>query len=217
MIRTPVSTWEFLEDAYRSRGHRYIAGVDEAGRGPLAGPVVAAAVVVSEGSLIPGVRDSKQLTARQRDELYRVITSEAVSWAVGIVGPREIEQWNILQATLQAMRMAISSLVPPPDFLLVDGPSAVPTEIAQECVIHGDERCYSIAAASIVAKVTRDRLMLGYHQQYPQYNFAEHKGYATPGHIDAIRKFGYCEIHRTTFRGVVDRWDLFKVVEEECE
>lgn len=166
--------------------------------------MVAAAVVLREGSLIPGVRDSKQLTARQRNELYRVMTTEAVRWAVGIAGPREIEEWNILQATLQAMRRAVSSLVPLPDFLLVDGPSAVPTEIPQECIVHGDARCYSIAAASIVAKVTRDRLMVGYHEQYPQYNFADHKGYATPGHIQAIRKFGYCEIHRTTFKGVVD-------------
>jgi ribonuclease HII len=179
-----------------------MAGVDEAGRGPLAGPVVAAAVIINAGDEIPGVRDSKLLTPRQREHLYHRITARALTWGVGIVGPREIEKHNILQATIRAMQEAVLSLDPSPEFLLIDGITPLPLDIPQRTVKKGDARCHSIAAASIVAKVTRDRLMLEYHRVYPLYNFACHKGYPTREHREAIRRYGCCEIHRRTFKGV---------------
>jgi ribonuclease HII len=182
--------------------YRSIAGVDEAGRGPLAGPVVAAAVIIHPEGTIPGVQDSKKLTPVQREELYQVITSRAVSWGVGIVGPRQIERDNILQATLRAMKEAVLLLNPLPDFLLIDGISPIPITIPQRCIKRGDSLCFTISAASILAKVTRDRLMMKYHGIYPQYNFANHKGYATKEHREAIRRYGCCEIHRRTFNGV---------------
>jgi ribonuclease HII len=184
------------------QGYQRLAGVDEAGRGPLAGPVVAGAVIIRAGDEIPGVRDSKLLTAKQRERLYQIITSRAVSWGVGIVGPREIEKYNILQATLQAMKAAVMTLDPPPDFLLIDGINRIPLDIPQRAIKKGDGRCACIAAASIVAKVTRDRLMQEYHERYPLYNFARHKGYPTPQHRAAIRRHGCCDIHRRTFKGV---------------
>jgi ribonuclease HII len=182
--------------------YRFIAGVDEAGRGPLAGPVVAAAVIIHPEEKIPGVQDSKRLTTGQREKLYQVITSRAVSWGVGIVGPREIERDNILQATLRAMKEAVLHLNPLPDFLLIDGISPIPIHIPQRCIKRGDSICLTISAASILAKVTRDRLMMEYHRIYPQYNFAYHKGYATKEHREAIRRYGCCELHRRTFNGV---------------
>ncbi len=181
---------------------RCTAGVDEAGRGPLAGPVVAAAVVIPPHLRIKGLRDSKLLTAKQREQLYEVITSEAISYGVGIVGPREIEKYNILQATLMAMQEAVLNLKLEPDLLLVDGAHTIPLPIPQRTIIKGDSRCLAIAAASIVAKVTRDRLMVEYHHHYPQYNFARHKGYPTKEHKEAIRRYGCCEIHRRTYKGV---------------
>jgi ribonuclease HII len=190
------------EEQFSAQGYRWMAGVDEAGRGPLAGPVVAAAVIINTGDEIPGVRDSKLLTPRQREHLYHIITAHALSWGVGIVGPREIEKHNILQATMRAMQEAIHSLDPSPDFLLIDGINPLPLDIPQRTVKKGDARCHSIAAASIVAKVTRDRMMLEYHRVYPLYNFAAHKGYPTREHREAIRRYGCCEIHRRTFKGV---------------
>ena len=190
------------EEQFRAQGYRWMAGVDEAGRGPLAGPVVAAAVIINAGDEIPGVRDSKLLTPRQREHVYPIITARALAWGVGIVGPRDIEKHNILQATIRAMKEAVLSLDPSPDFLLIDGINPLPLDIPQQAVKQGDARCHSIAAASIVAKITRDRLMLEYHRVYPLYNFAGHKGYPTREHREAIRRYGCCEIHRRTFKGV---------------
>lgn len=191
-----------VEGLISAQGYRLMAGVDEAGRGPLAGPVVAGAVIARPGDTIPGVRDSKLLTPRQRERLYQIITSRALSWGVGIVGPREIEKYNILQATLRAMKAAVISLDPAPDFLLIDGINPIPIDLPQRAIKRGDASCFSIAAASIVAKVTRDRLMMEYHRFYPVYNFARHKGYPTRAHREAIATYGCCEIHRRTFRGV---------------
>ena len=151
---------------------------------------------------IQGVRDSKKLTARQRITLYGSITRHALSWGVGIVGPREIETCNILQASLKAMKEAVLRLVPTPDFLLIDGIIGLPIDIPQKAIKSGDALCYCIAAASILAKVTRDRLMVECHWRYPHYNFANHKGYPTREHREAIQKYGCCEIHRRTFKGV---------------
>jgi len=191
-----------VEELISAQGYRWMAGVDEAGRGPLAGPVVAGAVITRPGDTIPGVRDSKLLTPRERERLYQIITSRALSWGVGIVGPREIEKFNILQATLRAMKAAVLNLDPAPDFLLIDGINHIPIDLPQRAIKRGDACCFSIAAASIVAKVTRDRLMMEYHRVYPLYNFDRHKGYPTRAHREAIRQYGCCEIHRRTFRGV---------------
>jgi ribonuclease HII len=191
-----------VEKQISAQGYRLMAGVDEAGRGPLAGPVVAGAVITRPGDTIPGVRDSKLLTPRERERLYQIITSRALSWGVGIVGPREIEKYNILQATLRAMKAAVLSLDPAPDFLLIDGINPIPIDLPQRTIKRGDASCFTIAAASIVAKVTRDRLMMDYHRVYPLYNFDRHKGYPTRAHREAIRQYGCCEIHRRTFKGV---------------
>nr|WP_236021849.1 ribonuclease HII [Geomesophilobacter sediminis] len=184
------------------RGYQRIAGVDEAGRGPLAGPVVAAAVILPPGLMLPGVNDSKQLTAEQREVLFDVIHAEAVSVGVGIGDHDLIDSINILQATLSAMREAVSKLAPAPDFLLIDGISSVPLNIPQRTVKQGDALSLSIAAASIIAKVTRDRMMVQYDLQYPGYGFASHKGYGAAAHLAAIAELGPCPIHRKTFSGV---------------
>jgi ribonuclease HII len=199
---TTLDRISVVEELISAQGYRLMAGVDEAGRGPLAGPVVAGAVITRPGETIPGVRDSKLLTPRQREQLYQIITSRALSWGVGIVGPREIEKYNILQATLRAMKAAVLSLDPAPDFLLIDGINLIPIDLPQRAIKRGDASCFSIAAASIVAKVTRDRLMIEYHRAYPLYDFDRHKGYPTRVHREAIRQYGCCEIHRRTFRGV---------------
>ncbi|GFO70161.1 ribonuclease HII [Geomonas limicola] len=190
------------ESQAQRRGYRCVAGIDEAGRGPLAGPVVAAAVILPEGLILPGVNDSKQLTHLQREELYDTIRREAVSVGVGIGDHELVDRINILQATLSAMRDAILQLSPTPDFLLIDGISAVAMNIAQKTVKKGDSLSISIAAASIIAKVTRDRMMVQYDAQYPGYGFAEHKGYAAASHMAAIASLGPSPIHRKTFRGV---------------
>lgn len=190
------------ESQAKRRGYRCVAGIDEAGRGPLAGPVVAAAVILPEGLILPGVNDSKQLTHLQREALFDTIRREAVSVGVGIGDHDLVDRINILQATLSAMRDAILQLSPKPDFLLIDGISAVPMNIAQKTVKKGDSLSISIAAASIIAKVTRDRMMVEYDTQYPGYGFAEHKGYAAASHMAAIANLGPSPIHRKTFRGV---------------
>lgn len=182
-----------------ARGLRYVAGVDEAGRGPLAGPVVAAAVVFKPSTHIEGVQDSKALSPAIREELYERITAEAVSYAVGIVDHCVIDAINILQATYRAMHEALRNLACTPDYVLVDGNRFTDTGIPFTTLVDGDARCFSIAAASIVAKVTRDRLMVEYDRLYPGYGFARHKGYATPEHRQAIRERGLCEIHRRSF------------------
>lgn len=176
-----------------------IAGIDEAGRGPLAGPVVAAAVVLPAGYFNGEIKDSKKLTARQRERLYERIHQESLAVGIGVVEAPIIDRINILQATLFAMREAVSSINPPPDFLLVDGRDRIPLEIPQETIIGGDSRSISIAAASIIAKVSRDRIMEIYHRQFPQYNFRQNKGYPTKEHREAIRRYGWCKIHRRSF------------------
>jgi len=176
--------------------------VDEAGRGPLAGPVVAAAVILPDGLMLPGVDDSKKLTASLRDELFDLISAEALAIGVGFGDHLLVDRINILQATLSAMRDAILCLSPAPDFLLIDGISAIPMNIAQRTIKKGDSLSLSIAAASIIAKVTRDRLMVQYDELYPGYGFAAHKGYGAATHLAAIARLGPSPIHRKSFRGV---------------
>jgi len=180
-------------------GIEWIAGIDEAGRGPLAGPVVAAAVVVDPGHAVPGVDDSKKLRAAERERLYASILECSPAVAVGITQHDEIDEINILQATFRAMHQAVRGLAVRPDHLLVDGNRFVDCGIPFTTVIDGDALCYSIAAASIVAKVTRDRLMVEYDRAFPGYGFARHKGYGTVEHRRAIARLGYCRIHRRTF------------------
>jgi len=189
-----------IERGFWSRGLRYVAGVDEAGRGPLAGPVVAAAVVFPDYIEIRGIDDSKKLSERKREELFEVIGRTAVSIGVGIVDHVVIDEVNILNATFRAMHSALSQLRCSPEHILVDGPLFAGANIPYTALVNGDSVSVSIAAASIVAKVTRDRLMRQYDMDFPQYGFARHKGYGTREHIEAIRKFGLCEIHRKSFR-----------------
>ncbi|RPH52939.1 MAG: ribonuclease HII [Desulfobacteraceae bacterium] len=184
------------------KGYAKIAGIDEAGRGPIAGPVVSAAVIIPLSSYIEGVTDSKQLTPKKRDLLYKKIYEHAVSVGIGIVDPAEIERINILKASLLSMSMAVQNLLPQPDFLLIDGIFQIPYALPQRAVPHGDSLSLSVAAASIIAKVTRDRLMEKYHYEYPEYGFDKHKGYPTKKHKEAVRRFGCCPIHRKNFKGV---------------
>ena len=189
-----------LENALRRIGFCLVAGVDEVGRGCLAGPVVAAAVVLHPDRHVPGVADSKAVPAPERERLYEIITRDAVAWAVGEADPLEIDRLNIHQASLVAMRRAILALSPLPDVVLVDAFRVPELPMAQRGVPHGDRRCSAIAAASIVAKVTRDRQMRVLHGRDPRYGFDRHKGYATPEHLDAVTRFGYSDAHRRSFR-----------------
>lgn len=193
---------EPFEEETRARGFQIIAGVDEAGRGPLAGPVVAAAVILPRIQKLEGVTDSKLLTPTQREAAYGLIREKAVAVGVGIVEAEEIDRLNILQASRKAMQLAVCHLFLFPDFLLVDGIHAINLNLPQQAIPQGDRRCLSVAAASIIAKVCRDRLMLIYHEEFPEYNFAQHKGYATPEHLQALRQYGYCPIHRRSFKRV---------------
>jgi ribonuclease HII len=183
-----------------NRGVEWIAGIDEAGRGPLAGPVVAAAVVFPRDTLIEGVRDSKKVPEKEREKLYEMILSRAATVSAGVVDEKTIDRINILQATYQAMRTAVFGLRFQPDHLLVDGRSLPAVNIPQTAIVHGDGKSFLIAAASIIAKVTRDRIMKEYDLRYPQYGFSRHKGYGTKAHVSAIREFGYCDLHRRSFR-----------------
>ena len=187
------------ERLLHQRNYKLIAGVDEAGRGPLAGPVVAAAVILPPDYRNRGIRDSKQLTALQRESLFIDIKNSALSYAVGVVSPKEIDKIGILNSTKLAMRQAIQKLDPRPDFILVDAVAINIDGIPQMAIIHGDAKVFSIAAASIIAKVSRDRLMIKYHREYPQYGFDQHMGYGTEIHLQAIRKHGPSPIHRMTF------------------
>ena len=194
------------ERSLRKQGLLQVAGVDEAGRGPLAGPVVAGCVVFSSSCDTQSYKDSKKTTLRQRESLFEKLHNSEAALGVGIATPAEIDQINILQASLLAMHRAVQNCVETsgisPDFLLVDGTFTVPMELPQQALTKGESKSASIAAASIIAKVTRDRLMAEYHLQYPQYNFQQHKGYPTKAHRNAIAEFGPCSIHRKTFKGV---------------
>ncbi|UCD80346.1 MAG: ribonuclease HII [Desulfobacterales bacterium] len=201
MPNSQMDLWHYEKEATRN-GCRGIAGIDEAGRGPLAGPVVSAAVILPMTFDVPDVTDSKKLTARKRDRLYETIYAQAVAVGIGIVDPLEIDRINILQASLLAMAMAVKNLNPRPDFLLIDGTFRIAADLPQMAIPKGDALSISIAAASIIAKVTRDRLMQTYHQYYPQFDFPRHKGYPTKAHKEAIQKYGCCPIHRKSFRGV---------------
>ncbi len=181
------------------RGIQYVAGIDEAGRGPLAGPVVAAAVIFPHDVFISGVNDSKKLSPKQREALYPMIQDKAIVFSTGLVNEKEIDRINILQASYRAMRMAIGSLNTRPDHLLIDGRPLPEKFYPQTAIEGGDRKSFSIAAASIIAKVTRDRLMIEYDKKYPQYGFARHKGYGTKAHLEAIHQHGLCDIHRKTF------------------
>jgi len=195
-----VRAFRTLENALRRQGFVYVAGVDEVGRGCLAGPVVAGAVILDAERYIPRVCDSKTVTALERERLYEQITRRAVAWSVISVEPDEIDRLNIHQASLRAMQRAVLGLVPLPDMVLVDAFRIPDIPMAQRGVIHGDSRCTAIAAASIVAKVTRDRMMLDLHGRDPRYGFDRHKGYATRDHLDAVSRFGYSDVHRRSFR-----------------
>jgi ribonuclease HII len=197
---TRVPAMRTLENALRRVGFVHVAGVDEVGRGCLAGPVVAAAVVLHPDRHIPGVCDSKAVPAPERERLYDRILKSAVAWAVAAADPAEIDRINIHQASLRAMQRAVLALAPLPDIVLVDAFRVPDLPMAQRGVLHGDRRCSAIAAASIVAKVTRDRQMLDLHARDPRYGFDRHKGYATADHLDAVARFGYSEVHRRSFR-----------------
>lgn len=179
------------------------AGLDEAGRGPLAGPVVAAAVILPVDFINNGINDSKKLTPRKRELICEEIKRSALAVGIGVVEPMDIDRLNILKASLLAMEKAVYKLTRKPDYLLIDGNQRTSLLIPQETLVKGDSRCCSIAAASIVAKVTRDSIMDEYHEMYPEYNFIKHKGYPTREHLEIIKKIGPCPIHRKTFRGVL--------------
>lgn len=192
----------FFERQVKDRGYRLIAGVDEAGRGPLAGPVVAAAVILPEQYDLPGLTDSKKLTEKARERLFPLIRAQAVAVGVGWASAEEIDRLNILQATLNSMVRAVHRLRCDVDYLLVDGISTVPLSIPQTPLKQGDSRSLSISAASVIAKVVRDRLMRTYDRRYPQYGFAKHKGYGSAAHCEAIARFGPSPLHRKSFRCV---------------
>lgn len=180
------------------------AGVDEAGRGPIAGPVVAAAVILKNSPYINGINDSKKLSVKKRRNLYSIICNDCVAFSIGIVEPEEIDRINILRAAIKAMEIAVESLEVKPDFLYIDGNKTISSSIAQETIIKGDSICPSVAAASIIAKVKRDAIMESLHEHYPQYNFRKHKGYPTPEHLEAVRRYGPSPVHRISFKGVTE-------------
>ena len=204
-----VRAFRTIENAIRRVGFNAVAGCDEVGRGCLAGPVVAAAVVLDPDRYVARISDSKTVTALERARLYDKITRVAVSWCVAAAECDEIDRINIHQASLRAMQRAVMGLSPLPDFVLVDAFRIPDLRMAQRAIEHGDSRCTAIAAASIVAKVTRDRLMLELHARDPRYGFDRHKGYATRDHLDAVSRFGYSDVHRRSFRPptLFDRMD----------
>lgn len=191
-----------IEDELRAAG-RTVAGVDEAGRGCLAGPVAAGAVILDPGRPVRGLRDSKKLTEKRREELFAEIREKSAAWSVAMTGPGEIDRINILRAALRAMEKAVAGLSVAPDFVLVDGNARISIAVEQKTVVGGDDRCASIAAASIVAKVTRDRLMKELETEYPGYGFSRHKGYPSKEHRESLRRLGPCPIHRKSFNGVL--------------
>lgn len=191
--------WHKYENEARQAGYRLICGVDEAGRGPLAGPVCAAAVILPEGHIIEGLNDSKKLSEKKREALYDIIKSEAVAYSIAMASEKEIDEINILQATYLAMRRAVTGLEIKPDFVLVDGNRDPMLGINTKTVIKGDALSASIAAASVLAKVTRDRYMLEISEKYPEYQFPKHKGYGTKLHYEMLEKYGISDIHRRSF------------------
>jgi ribonuclease HII len=193
-----INLWEYEEQCY-SHGFNFVCGVDEAGRGPLAGPVCAAAVILPEHAEIPGLNDSKKLSDKRRRELFPIIKEIAVAYAIIMVDEKVIDRINILQATLSAMQSAVKQLPVQANFALIDGNKAPELDIETKTVVHGDSLSASIAAASVLAKVSRDDFMLDIAQQYPQYGFDVHKGYGTKAHYAALSEFGPCPIHRMSF------------------
>lgn len=191
--------WLRYEREAAQQGYSLICGVDEAGRGPLAGPVFAAAVILPQGCIIEGVRDSKKISEKKRETLFESITAQAEAWGVGFATEQEIDALNILQATFLAMRRAVERLAIMPQLALVDGNQKPPLPMETHTIVRGDGCCESVAAASILAKVSRDRLMRQIDAQYPQYGFAKHKGYGTAAHCAALREYGPCPVHRRTF------------------
>ena len=189
-----------IENNWHKKGKKLVCGIDEAGRGPLAGPVVVAAVIMPEDSFIEGVNDSKKVSEKKREKLYDEITENAIAWSVGIIDQNEIDEINILNATKKGLTTALTELKEKPDIILVDALTKIDTlGIPYESIIKGDAKSYSIAAASIIAKVTRDRIMRQWDEIYPQYCFINHKGYGTKAHIDAIKQYGLCPLHRKSF------------------
>ncbi|MBI3585204.1 MAG: ribonuclease HII [Nitrospinae bacterium] len=191
-----------FDTEFSSQGYRFIAGIDEAGRGPLAGPVVASAVIFPPNISIDGVDDSKKLSPEKREILFKIIKEKALSVGIGIISSKVIDEMNILEATKEAMLKAVENLTITPDLIIIDGITPIKSSIKQLTIKKGDSLSQSIAAASIIAKVTRDRLMLDYDEKYPKYLFAKHKGYGTKDHLERIKEFGPCEIHRNSFKGV---------------
>lgn len=191
--------WLEFEKEALAKGYKSVCGVDEAGRGPLAGPVCAAAVILPEGVIIDGVNDSKKLTEKKRESLFDVIREQALSYSIAYATVDEIEEINILNATMLAMRRAIDSLEIKADYAMIDGNKIPPIDIDAECIVKGDAKSMSIACASILAKVSRDRLLYKYAEEYPMYGFDKHKGYGTKVHREAILKYGPCPYHRKSF------------------
>jgi ribonuclease HII len=214
-VAGPVEFQSYEEESY-ARGFKSIAGIDEVGRGPLAGPVVAAAVILPRGYAHPEIRDSKLLSAKQRERLVPVIKDNATCWGVGVVEVEEIDRLNILQASLLAMVKALAALKSRADCVLIDGNQTIPLtlfrigkfltgrSLYQKTIIKGDQSCLSIAAASIVAKVARDEMMMDLDKRYPGYGFAAHKGYSCVAHFDALKRLGACPVHRQSFKPVRD-------------
>ncbi|CDA30536.1 ribonuclease HII [Clostridium sp. CAG:492] len=189
-----------IDKSYFKKGYNYICGIDEAGRGPLAGPVVVAAVIMPKDSMIEGVNDSKKVSEKKREKLYELIIEEAISYSVGIVDQNEIDRINILNATKAGLTEAVRTLKVKPELILVDALTNIDTcGVPYQSIIKGDAKSYSIAAASIIAKVTRDRIMREWDKVYPQYGFEKHKGYGTAAHISAIKENGLCPLHRLSF------------------
>lgn len=199
MLLQKLEEMKIFENELHAEGIRYIAGIDEVGRGPLAGPVVAAAVVLPEDFDVIGVNDSKKLSEKKREELFEIIKEKAVSFAFGIVDNETIDEINILESTKKAMKEAVEGLDVQPEHLLIDAVNLADVDIPQTPIIKGDEKCVSVAAASILAKVTRDRMMVEYSEIYKDYSFEKNKGYGTKAHYEGIEKAGICPIHRKSF------------------
>ena len=197
-LRNPQE-WFRYEGEAREQGYTAVCGVDEAGRGPLAGPVCAAAVILPAGLVIEGVNDSKKLSEKKREELFPVICEKALAYGIGWADEREIDEINILQATYRAMKRAVESLPLTADYALIDGNRMPPLAIPGTTIVKGDALSMSIAAASILAKVSRDRVMVQFSREYPQYGFEQHKGYGTAAHVQALREYGPCPLHRQSF------------------